>query len=341
MSGSRPTPGVPGTAAAGAVAVEPRLPTDRWRAIEIAFWLAAVAAFFLFPSHRVLGSQILITGLFAVTLDLILGYAGIVSLGHAAFFGVGAYAAGLLAVHGWGEPLSGLAVAGIAGAIVGFATSFLVVRGSDLARLMVTLGIGLMLFEAANQIPSITGGADGLSGVTMWKVFGLFAFDMTGTTAYAYSLGVLFVLFVVARRIVSSPFGLSLRGVRENARRMPAIGAPVSRRLIAVYTISAAMAGVAGGLLAQTTQFVGLDVFGFPRSADLMIMLVLGGTGRLYGGLVGATVFMIAHHYLSGINPVYWQFWLGLLLVVVVMFARGGILGAAEALRDRFRRAGS
>jgi branched-chain amino acid transport system permease protein len=341
MSGSPSTLGVPGTAAAGAVAVEPRLPTDRWRAIEVAFWLAAVAAFFLFPSHRVLGSQILITGLFAVTLDLILGYAGIVSLGHAAFFGVGAYAAGLLAVHGWGEPLSGLAVAGIAGAIVGFATSFLVVRGSDLARLMVTLGIGLMLFEAANQIPSITGGADGLSGVTMWKVFGLFAFDMTGTTAYAYSLGVLFVLFVVARRIVSSPFGLSLRGVRENARRMPAIGAPVSRRLIAVYTISAAMAGVAGGLLAQTTQFVGLDVFGFPRSADLMIMLVLGGTGRLYGGLVGATVFMIAHHYLSGINPVYWQFWLGLLLVVVVMFARGGILGAAEALRDRFRRAGS
>jgi branched-chain amino acid transport system permease protein len=340
MNGSRPALDAPGTAVAGAVAVEPRLPTDRWRAIEIAFWLAAVAAFFLFPSHRVLGSQILITGLFAVTLDLILGYAGIVSLGHAAFFGVGAYAAGLLAVHGWGEPLSGLAVAGIAAAIVGFATSFLVVRGSDLARLMVTLGIGLMLFEAANQIPSITGGADGLSGVTMWKVFGLFAFDMTGTTAYAYSLGVMFVLFVVARRIVSSPFGLSLRGVRENARRMPAIGAPVSRRLIAVYTISAAMAGVAGGLLAQTTQFVGLDVFGFPRSADLMIMLVLGGTGRLYGGLVGATVFMIAHHYLSGINPVYWQFWLGLLLVVVVMFARGGILGAAEALRDRFRRAG-
>ncbi len=318
--------------------VAPQLPTDRWRAIEIAFWLAAVAAYFLFPSHRVLGSQILITGLFAVTLDLILGYAGIVSLGHAAFFGVGAYAAGLLAVHGWGEPVSGLVVAGAAGAVAGFATSFLVVRGSDLARLMVTLGIGLMLFEVANQIPSITGGADGLSGVTMWKLFGVLPFDLTGSTGYAYSLGVLFLLFVVARRVVSSPFGLSLRGVRENVRRMPAIGAPVTRRLIAIYTISAAMAGIAGGLLAQTTQFVGLDVFGFPRSADLMIMLVLGGTGRLYGGLVGATVFMIAHHYLSGINPVYWQFWLGLLLVTVVMFARGGILGALATLKDRLRR---
>jgi len=329
-----------GKAAAPATvpAIVPRLPTDRWRAIELAFWLLPVAAFFLFPNHRVLGSQILITGLFAVTLDLILGYAGIVSLGHAAFFGIGAYAAGLLAAHGWEEPFSGLAVAGVAGALVGFATSILVVRGSDLARLMVTMGIGLMLFEVANQVPSITGGADGLSGVTMGKVFGLFAFDLTGTTAYAYSLGVLFALFVVARRIVNSPFGLSLRAVRENVRRMPAIGAPVARRLTAIYTISAAMAGIAGGLLAQTTQFVGLDVFGFPRSADLMIMLVLGGTGRLYGGLVGATVFMIAHHYLSDLNPVYWQFWLGLLLVVVVMFARGGILGALEGLAQRFRR---
>jgi branched-chain amino acid transport system permease protein len=322
-------------AAEPASTVAPRLPSDRWRATEVAFWLVVVAAFFLFPQHRVLGSQILITGLFALSLDLILGYAGIVSLGHAAFFGMGAYAAGLLAVHGWGEPLSGLVVAGAVGAIVGFATSFLVVRGSDLARLMVTLGIGLMLYEAANQLPSITGGADGLSGVSMRKVLGVFPFDLSGTTAYVYSAAVLFLLFLVARRVVSSPFGLSLRGVRENVKRMPAIGSPVSRRLIAVYTMSAAMAGVAGGLLAQTTQFVGLDVFGFPRSADLMIMLVLGGAGRLYGGVLGAALFMLAHHFLSDLNPVYWQFWLGLLLVVVVLFARGGILGAIEALRER------
>jgi branched-chain amino acid transport system permease protein len=313
----------------------PRLPTDRWRPLEIAFWLVVVAAFFVFPQHRVLGSQILITGLFALSLDLILGYAGIVSLGHAAYFGIGAYTAGILAVHGWGEPISGLLAASVAGAVLGFATSFLVVRGSDLARLMVTLGIGLMLFEGANQLTSITGGADGLSGVSMWKVLGAFPFGLTGTTAYVYSAAVLFLLFVIARRIVASPFGLSLRGIRENARRMPAIGAPVTQRLIAVYTVSAAMAGVAGGLLAQTTQFVGLDVFGFPRSADLMIMLVLGGAGRLYGGVLGAAVFMIAHHFLSDLNPIYWQFWLGLLLVVVVLFARGGILGALAGLRER------
>jgi branched-chain amino acid transport system permease protein len=318
-----------------AAADAPRLPADGWRAAEIIFWLLALAAFFAFPNHRVLGSQILITGLFAVTLDLILGYAGIISLGHAAYFGVGAYVAGLLAVHGWGEPITGLAVAGVAGAVVGYATSFLVVRGSDLARLMVTLAIGLMLFEAANQAAFITGGADGLTGVSMSRVLGVFSFDLRGNTAYLYSLAVLFVLFVIARRVVASPFGLSLRGIRENVKRMPAIGSPVTRRLIAIYTLSAAMAGVAGGLLTQTTQFVGLDVFGFPRSADLMIMLVLGGTGRLYGGLVGAAVFMVAHHYLSDLNPIYWQFWLGLLLVVVVLFARGGILGALDDLRAR------
>ncbi len=317
--------------------VVPRLPSDRWRPAEIAFWLVPVAFFFLFPDYRVLGSQILITALFALSLDLILGYAGIVSLGHAAYFGVGAYAAGLLAVHGWGEPISGLVVAGAAGALLGFATSFLVVRGADLARLMVTLGIGLMLYEAANQWRSVTGGADGLTGISMWKLFGVFSFGLTGTTGYVYSLCVLLLLFVVARRIVNSPFGLSLRGVRENVRRMPAIGAPVERRLIAIYTVSAATAGVAGGLLAQTTQFVGLDVFGFPRSADLMIMLVLGGAGRLYGGVLGAAVFMIAHHYLSDLNPVYWQFWLGLLLVTVVMYGRGGILGALDGLHARLR----
>jgi branched-chain amino acid transport system permease protein len=335
MAGAPDLAATASTSASAAIA--PRLPTDRWRPAEIIFWLLVLAAFFAFPHHRVLGTQILITGLFAVSLDLILGYAGIVSLGHAAFFGIGAYAAGLLAAHGWGEPLSGLVVAGALGALVGFATSFLVVRGSDLARLMVTLGIGLMLFEAANQLPSITGGADGLSGVTMGKIFGLFSFGLDGSTAYLYSLGVVFVLFIVVRRIVSSPFGLSLRGIRENVRRMPAIGAPVSRRLIAAYTVGAALAGVAGGLIAQTTQFVGLDVFGFPRSADLMIMVVLGGAGRLYGGLVGAAVFMIAHHFLSDLNPIYWQFWLGLLLVVVVLFARGGILGAIATLRERRR----
>jgi branched-chain amino acid transport system permease protein len=302
------------------------------------FWLVPVATYFLLPDYLVLVSQILITGLFAVTLDLILGYAGILSLGHAAFFGVGAYTAGLLAVHGWGEPFSGLLASALVAGIVGFLVSFLIVRGQDLTRLMVTLGIGLMLFEAANKAAFITGGVDGLSGVVVWKVFGIFGFDITGRTAFWYSLAVVFALFALARRIVNSPFGLSLRGIREGPRRMPAIGSPVAKRLVAIFTVSAAMAGVAGALLAQTTQFVGIDSLGFPRSAELMIMLVLGGVGRLYGALVGAAVYMIAHDYLSGINPVYWQFWLGILLIAVVLVGRGGILGRFEALWLRIRK---
>lgn len=312
-----------------------QLPHDNWKPLELVFWLLPLAGFFLFPGYLVLGSQILIVGLFAVSLDLILGYAGIVSLGHAAFFGIGAYTAGLLAVHGWGEPLSGLLAAAVLAALFGFCISFLVVRGQDLTRLMVTLGIGLMLFEVANKAAFITGGVDGLSGVAMWKLLGIFEFDLNGQAAYLYSLVVLFILFVGMRRLVNSPFGLSLTGIREGGKRMPAIGADVNRRLTVIFTFSAAIAGVAGALLAQTTQFVGMDTLGFPRSAELLIMLVLGGTGRLYGGLVGAAVFMLAQDYIAGLNPTYWQFWIGLLLVVIVLFARGGILGGLDVLYRR------
>ncbi|MDF3882719.1 branched-chain amino acid ABC transporter permease [Cupriavidus basilensis] len=325
-------------AGAGGGVLRERLPDGRWRAGEIVFWLLPVAAWFLLPGYLILGSQVLITGLFALSLDLLLGYAGIVSLGHAAFFGLGAYTAGLLAAHGWGEPLSGLLAAGAVAGVAGWLASFLVVRGGDLTRLMVTLGIGLMLFEAANKAAFLTGGVDGLSGVTMSPLLGLFEFDLFGKTAYLYSLVVVFVLFALVRRLVDSPFGLSLRGMREGARRMPALGVNVPRRLGAVFAVAAALAGVAGGLLAQTTQFVGMDVLGFPRSAELLVMLVLGGAGRLYGALVGAAVFMIAQDVLAGLNPVYWQFWIGLLLVVIVLFARGGVMGAVDALRGMRRK---
>ncbi|WP_039015910.1 branched-chain amino acid ABC transporter permease [Cupriavidus sp. IDO] len=325
----------PAAAARGAGHGQHRLPDGRWHPAEIAFWLVPLAVFFLLPDYLILGSQILITGLFALSLDLILGYAGIVSLGHAAFFGLGAYTAGLLAAHGWGEPLSGLLAAAAVAGLAGWLCSFLVVRGGDLTRLMVTLGIGLMLFEAANKAAFLTGGVDGLSGVSMDRVLGLFEFDLFGKTAYLYSLVVTFALFLLLRRLTQSPFGLSLRGLREGVRRMPALGANVPRRLGAVFTLSAAIAGVAGGLLAQTTQFVGMDVLGFPRSAELLVMLVLGGAGRLYGALVGAALFMIAQDVLAGINPVYWQFWIGLLLVVMVLFARGGVMGAVDAMRAR------
>jgi branched-chain amino acid transport system permease protein len=261
---------------------------------------------------------------------LILGYAGIVSLGHAAFFGLGAYVAGILAKYGIADPLIGLLVAALAAAFLGLVTSFLVLRGADLTKLMVTLGVALVLGEIANQASWLTGGADGLQGITMGPILGLFEFDIFGTVAYAYSLTVTFVLFVLARRIVVSPFGLSLRSIRDNPLRARAVGIPVNRRLVSIYTLSAAYAGVAGALLAQTTQFVSLDVLAFHRSADVLLVLVIGGVGYLYGGLIGAVAFKVLQDILAGLTPQYWQFWIGLILVVLVLAGR-------ERVTDRVR----
>lgn len=304
----------------------------RWHPAEYAFWLASLLPFLLFPSYLVLASQIVITALFALSLDLILGYAGLVSLGHAAFFGVGAYTAGLIAKAGWGEPLSGLAIAGAVSGIVGYAAGLIVVRFRHLALIMITLGMGLLFVEAANTASWLTGGADGLQGVRMWALFGRFPFDLYGYAAYSYALATLFLVFLLARRLINSPFGLALRGIRENPVRMPAIGASSRAHLRKIYTISAIIAGIAGALLAQTTETVSLEVLGFQRSAELLVILVLGGAGRLYGGLIGAIVFMVARDQFSGINPQYWYFWIGMLLVAVVMFLPNGILGGLARL---------
>ena len=298
----------------------------RWRISEVAFWVLALACAFLFPSRYLIMTDIVRLGLFALSLDLILGYAGIVSLGHAAFFGVGAYSAGLLALHGIiNEPVIALVAAGLVAAVLGFLTSFLVIRGVDLTRLMVTLGIALLLDALAERFSDITGGTDGLQGIEMQPILGLFAFDMFGKTGLFYSLIVLFILFLFARRVVHSPFGLSLRAIRNNPLRAAAIGIPVNRRLIAIYSLAAFYAGIAGALFTQTTALASLDVFSFERSADLMLVLVIGGTGYLYGGLIGAVVFKMLQELFQSITPQYWLFWIGLVLVVIVMVGRARI----------------
>ncbi|AZO80709.1 MULTISPECIES: branched-chain amino acid ABC transporter permease [unclassified Bosea (in: a-proteobacteria)] len=307
----------------------------RWHPAEITFWVLALAVFFLLPRQLLILNEIAILGLFAVSLDLILGYAGIVSLGHAAFFGFGAYAAGLFAKHASADPLAGLAVGMGAAGLLGLLTSPLILRGSDLTRLMVTLGVALILGELANSLGGITGGADGLQGITMGPVLGLFEFDIFGKVAYLYSLAVLFVLFVLARRIVSSPFGLSLRAIRDNSLRASASGVPLHWRLVAVYTLAAAYAGAAGALLAQTTQFVSLDVLAFHRSADLMLVLIIGGAGYLYGGLIGAVAFKLLQDVIASFTPQYWMFWIGLFLVLFVLGGRELIHGGIKAVAVR------
>jgi branched-chain amino acid transport system permease protein len=301
----------------------------RWKVIEIVFWLAALATVFLLPSKHLILTEIAILGLFALSLDLLLGYAGIVSLGHAAFFGFGAYVAGILAKYGIiKEPVLAMLASGLATMVLGFVTSFLVLRGSDLTRLMVTLGVALVLREIANRL-DITGGADGLQGIVMEPVLGHFAFDIFGKTAYVYSLIVLFVFFVIVRRIVHSPFGLSLRSVRGNPLRAAAVGIHVNGRLVAVYTIAAGIAGIAGALLTQATQFASLSVLDFERSADVLLILIIGGTGYLYGGLIGAVLFKLVQDYLANVTPQFWQFWLGLVLVMMILFGR--VYGAVMA----------
>ena len=303
----------------------------RLHPLEIVFWLCTLLPFVVTPNYLSLASQIAITALFALSLDLILGYAGIVSLGHAAFFGVGAYTAGLIAKHYWLEPLSSLVIAGALAGLVGYATSHIIVRFRHLALIMLTMGLGLLLHEAANSASMLTGGADGLQGFKVPSVLG-FKFDMFGRAAYAYALAVLFVCFLVARRVIHSTFGLALRGIRENATRMPAIGAPSRAHLRKAYTIAAVLAGIAGALLTHTTSTVSLETLSFGRSADVLVILILGGAGRLYGGIIGAIIYMVARDQFSGANPQYWYFWIGLLLVAVVMFLPNGILGGIGAL---------
>lgn len=316
-----------------AAAIEAFARRHRFRPLEALPWIAALAAAFVFPGYLPLGAQILATVLFVMSADLVVGYAGIVTLGHAAFFGTGAYTAGILAAHGWGEPLSGLVAGSAVAGLVGWLSGLVILRTTGLALLMQTLVVASMLLEAANKARWLTGGDDGLQGVTVWPVFGIFHFDMFGRVAYAYCLAVLLIAWLVTRQIVHSPFGRSLTGMRENVRRMHAIGAPVFRRRLTVYAISAALAGASGALIAQTTEFVGLTALSLERSGNALIMLTIGGVGRLYGAFIGVPLYMIAQDQFAKIEPVYWYFWIGLLMVAVVMFARGGIIGLFERLR--------
>ncbi len=298
------------------------LSQGRWRWFEPLLWVAVFALPALLPGHALIVNEIAIVALFAVSLDLVLGYTGIVTLGHAAFLGFGAYCAALFAKHLHPDPLLGLAVGMAAATALGALCSVTILRGSDLTRLMVTLGVALLLLELANKLDWLTGGSDGLQGVLMGPLLGRFEFDLYGQTAAWYSLTVLLLLFALARRWVQSPWGATLMAVRDNPLRAAAIGISVPQRLAVVYTLAAGVAGAAGALLAQTTGFASLDVFALERSADAVLMLVIGGVGWLYGGVLGAVVFKLMHDIISNITPQYWTFWMGLFLVVLMLVGR-------------------
>jgi len=310
----------------------------RFRWWELLPWIAGVAVFFAFPTYLSFGTQVLITILFALSLDLVLGYAGIVTLGHAAFFGAGAYTVGMLAQHlGWNEPLSGLLVAALVAGAIGLASGLVLLRTHGLTLLMLTLCTMTLLEQAANMGAAWTGGFDGMPGLSFTKILGLFSFDaLYFRSQYLYVLAVLFICFVIVRMLIYSSFGQSLTGIRENLLRMHAVGAPVRARQVLAYTVSAALAGVAGALFTQANGYANLAVLGLERAAGVLIVLILGGYGRLYGAFVGAIAYMVLEHVLAKAYPTAWQLGLGLTLIAVALFARNGILGLGDALRRRF-----
>jgi branched-chain amino acid transport system permease protein len=297
-------------------------------------WLVALAFYFAFPKYLGFGTEVLITVLFAISLDLVLGYAGIVTLGHAAFFGIGAYTVGILAKQGvWNEPITSLILAAVVAAAVGLGSGLVLLRTQGLTLLMLTLCTMALLEEAANLAHTYTGGFDGLDGLAIPPLFSVFEFNpLYPRTQYLYVLGVLFLCFVFVRTLVYSPFGQSLTGIRENTLRMHAVGAPVRARLVICYALSAAIAGIGGGIWAQANAYVNLGTLGLDRAATVLIILVLGGHGRLYGAFVGAIAYMALAHFLSKVYPTAWQLGLGVLLVAIALFAKNGILGIGDSL---------
>lgn len=322
-------------------AAESLLRGHRFRLVELLPWAGAIAVFYLFPGYRLLATQILVLILFALSVDLIVGYAGIVTLGHAAFFGTGAYAAALLANAGWQEPLTALAAAAVAAGILGWVSGWIILRTKELTLLMLTMALGIMLYELAKDLDDITGGFDGINFEND-PILGLFAFDpLYFTTNYWYALVVLFLGFLLIRMIVKSPFGWSLVGIRENVHRMHAIGTPVQQRMRQVYVISAVVAGVAGAVWVQVQGNITIAVYEFEMSGNILIMVILGGTGRLYGAFIGVIVFSMMESLTEtvlGTDPPYWELVVGIVLVLAVLYAPRGLLGVFDPLITRFRK---
>ncbi|ALS59923.1 branched-chain amino acid ABC transporter permease [Pandoraea norimbergensis] len=328
--------------AAGVAQVAPALRRKRLGVLDAVLLVAAVATYFFADLYLALATSVVIMIIFALSLDLVQGYCGIETLGHAAFFGSGAYAAGLFALHVSPNPLLGLVAGALVAAVVGLITGIVVLRVSGLTQIMLTLACATLLYEAGNIAKSITMGDDGLTGYTIAPVLGLFEFDIYGHTAYVYALVVLVVVFLFTQFLVNSPFGLTVQGIRENAMRMSLLGVRVGFRRLMLYTIAAAVAGVAGALSAQVNNIVALDTLSFTLSANVLVMLALGGTGRLYGAVLGAVVFMVLSDRIAAIDPTNWLAALGVLLIVVVRFAPDGLIGVVDrfALRARRRNTG-
>jgi branched-chain amino acid transport system permease protein len=306
-------------------------PNHELGVVDWMIWGSALAVYFLFPTYLSLATNVLIMILFALALNLAVGYGGIDTLGHAAFFGTGSYAAAFYALYVSQEPLAGLAAAAVAAGVLGVVSGVLILRTRGLTLIMLTLAIASMMNELAITAKAFTGGDDGLGGYRNDPVLGVFSFDMFGRTSYLYCLAILALAFILCRVVANSPFGLTAHGIRENPLRMRLLGVPITRRLVGLYALSAALAGVAGGLSAQVTRIVSVDSLGFVMSGNVLIMLVLGGVGRLYGAFLGATLYVVFSDRAAAIDPYNWLFAVGVMLILVVRFMPEGLIGFVES----------
>lgn len=321
------------TPASGSVALR----RFKFRAADVIWILAGLAAFFAFPNHLSFGSIIIVAVIFAISVDVVIGFPRIISLGQALYFGIGAYVAGLLALSGWTEPLTGALAAAFVSAIVALLLGPLILRLRELPLIMVTIGVAQLVFEAAHKNSWLTGGDDGLYGFQVGKLFGIFGWSLYGSTAYLYALGWAVVVFVAARIVTSSPFGVCLQGIRENPDRMKLLGTPVLLRQVQAYAFGAAIAGLGGAVLAQSQSLVSLYVLSLEQTIDGLVLLALGGVGSIYGAILGAPVYMIVKYLSQLISPHYWLFSVGLLLIAVVMSGKNGLIGISESLLVKLR----
>jgi branched-chain amino acid transport system permease protein len=299
----------------------------------LAILLIGIAGFFLLPDNLALLTRIIAIALLVLSLDLVTGYCGVATLGHAALFGAGAYGAGIAAVHfGITDPIAMTLVGAASGAIAGLICGGVILRAHGLPQLVLSIAVVHLFHEAANKASSWTGGSDGLSGIMPDPLLSLYEFDLWGQTAYVYGLGLLILVFIALRMVVRSPFGLMARGVREDHVRVAAMGVSVHSVLLKMYVLSGAIAGIGGALSAVATQVIGLDSLSFTLSAQALVMLVVGGTGSLYGALIGTVLFLFFEDVVSAANPFHWLAIVGALLIAVVLFAPRGLYGAAVSL---------
>ena len=305
-------------------------------AIFLGFALLPLAAVFGAETYLLdLFMRVMIFAIAALGLDLLVGYGALVSFGHAAFIGIGAYAVAILASHGINEASISLPVALIAATAFAYLTGTICLRTRGVYFIMITLAFGQMAFFLASSLAPY-GGDDGLTMHARSTLFGLSPFK-NERLFYYIVLACLVGCYCLCRALVVSRFGRVFRGARENATRMATLGFDIYRYQLTAYAISGALGGLAGFLLANATDFVSPAYMSWQRSGELIIMIILGGLGTLHGAIIGTLAYSLLGEYLSGLTE-NWKMIFGPLLVLVVLLARGGLLGLAALVTAWWRK---